>query len=342
MRPQRLKSLAWRAAFPRWPRSPGLAEGYTLLLPVPADLPVFLHLALANAQLQDGHGRAETIVVPDTPTAAFRGAFAVARERFDVGVLRLVELGRRARAMQRLAATPGANHFMQLHAGACAAGARHVLLHDADLFIEDPAFMRRHYELALRSGAGCVGVSPAWDDWLREHSLSHVVATWELMADLRWLRSFAPWQHRPHVERLDGELHLFDLTLYPQAVSPAGTCRLHEASSSFEHFNYVISVYRHFQRARAPFEDYRFLLLLVRLLSDAYGTSAADLPTMADLVAGISDAGLRVTYTDPETAGRYAAFRAQLQRILDGPLLAAGPAQAMTQAVGPFDRAFAS
>lgn len=337
---QRLKSAVWRRAFPRWPQRRAAADGYSLLLPVPADLPVFLNLALSNTQFQDRDGRVETLVVPDMPSAAFREAFGRAEARFDVGELRLVELGRRARSIRRFADTPGANHFLQIYAGVCAARATHALLHDADLFIDDPTFMRRHHRLAVEAAAGCLGVSPAWDDWLREHGLGHVVATWELMVDTGWMRSFEPWRHRPHVELFDAEWHLFDLTLYPQAISPPGQCRIHETGDSFEHFSYAISAYRLLQHAREPFEDRRFNLLLIRLLSDAYSTPADGLPTVAGLAAGIADPGATVTYVDPETPGRYAAFRSKLRRIVEGPLLDPSAGHAIERAVEPFDRAF--
>src|SRR5262249_1132984 len=171
------------------------------------------------------------------------------------------------------------NHFLQVHAGTAAATTTHVLLHDADLFIEDPGFMARHYRRCADEGLACLGVSPAWDDWLREHGFGHVVATWELMMDTRWAREFAPWQPRNHRARLDGEEHAFDLTLYPQALTAPARCALHDATASLEHFNYVLGIYRNFQRARgAPFEDSGFQLLLIRLLSDALESAPGDVP----------------------------------------------------------------
>jgi hypothetical protein len=342
VRPQRLKTLTWMVAFPRWPRPRDLDGGYTLLLPVPADLPVFLHLALANAQFQHPERRLETIVVPDMPSPAFRERFARAAERYDVGPLRLVEPGRRARVVRRLANAPAANYFLQIHAGVCAAGTTHALLHDADLFIEDHGFMGRHHRLAVESGAGCLGVSPVWDDWMREHGFGHVVATWELMLDVRWMRSFAPWKHRPHAAHLAGEWHVFDVTLYPQAVSEPACCQINDAAESFEHFNWVIGVYRYYQQSTGPYEDYRFLLLLIRLLSDAYASPLADIPAVATLAAGITDPGLRVTYVDPATRDRYPAFRAKLERIMKGPLLEPAAVETIERAVEPFDRAFAA
>jgi len=88
----RLKDTVWRTAFARWPPLHDTREGYTLLLPVPADLPVFLRLALANAAAQDRDRRVETLVIPDAPSAAFKLAYEEASARLDAGPLRLVEV----------------------------------------------------------------------------------------------------------------------------------------------------------------------------------------------------------------------------------------------------------
>src|SRR5947207_2233547 len=64
----RAKSAAWRATFSRWrPETAQKVPGYSLALPVPADLPVFLRLALATAAAQADEHRVETLVIPDAP-----------------------------------------------------------------------------------------------------------------------------------------------------------------------------------------------------------------------------------------------------------------------------------
>lgn len=334
------KDFIWKAAFARWPARPSeTGVGYTLLLPVPADLPVFLRFALANAAAQDSTGRVETLVIPDMPSDAFRREFEAAVREIPVEGARLVTPGLRARLMQRAARNqPSANHFIQLHAGIAAARGRHVLFHDSDLFIEDPGFMAEHHRRA--QGLGCLGVSPVWDDWLREQGHGHVVATWELMVDEAWVRSFAPWEHRPREEWLDGQRHVFDTMLWTQARTPPERCGLHEgATRGFEHFNWVIGWYRMFQNAGgAPFEDDRFLILLIRLLSDAFGADAGDAPPAAELSRGLTDADARVTYRDPKTHANYAEFRRKVERILAAPVVG-DRAGRVREGLAPFDAA---
>src|SRR5215204_2605969 len=51
------KNLIWRAAYDRWPPpvEQPLSSGYTLLMPVPADLPVFLRIARSPPRAAAGH-----------------------------------------------------------------------------------------------------------------------------------------------------------------------------------------------------------------------------------------------------------------------------------------------
>lgn len=349
-----LKNAAWRAVLGQWPPLRDPLKGYTLLLPVPADLPVFVGLALANAAAQDPQGRVETLVVPSPPSAKsirayrqadarFARAYEEASARFNVGPVRLVEPRLFARMMPRLSPSVAAtNYFIQVHAGIVAATTTHVLLHDADLFIDDVGFMGRHYRRCADEHLACLGVSLAWDNWLREHGCSHVVATWELMLDTRWAREFKPWEHRGQNARINGEEHGFDVTLYTQALTAPERCGLHDASASFEHFSWVIGFYCQFQRAGGvPFEDDRFLLLLIRLLSDALGAPAGDVPAVELLAQGIADGSKPVTYTSDSTSSQYPEFRHKLNRVLAGPVFGAAARREIESAVAPFDRAFA-
>jgi hypothetical protein len=233
------------------------------------------------------------------------------------------------------------NHFIQLHAGLAATRSTHALLHDADLFIEDPGFMARHYRSCAARGLACLGVSPAWDEWMREHGFGHVVATWELMVDTSWVRSFAPWQHRPRVDCIAGERHVFDTMLYTQALTAPERCGLDAATKGFEHFNWVIGVYRGFQRAAGrPFEDDRFLLVLIRLLSDEFGVAPGMIPPVEQLALGIESPAARVTYLERDTPRKYGEFRAKLERVLAGPLFGAQASERFAAELAPFERAF--
>jgi hypothetical protein len=343
--------VVWRAAYRRWarPAVDELSPGYTVLMPVPSDLPVFLRLALANVTAQDATGRAEILVIPDRPNTSIAAAFQACRAESGADDLRLVELPRVGRTLGRLSrAKPGTNYFLQVHAGVTAVTTTHAVLHDADLFLTDGHFLARHHRRCAERGLACLGVSPAWDDWLREHAYDHVVATWELMFDVRWMRSFQPWRHRWHSGWLDGQWHGFDVTLYPQARTRPDLCELHpDAEGSLVHFNWVIGVYRNFQRSHGrPMEDDRFTMLLIRLLTDALEPArggppvAIDVPGADELVRGLTDPSRPVTYRDEQTGANYAAFRARLRRLYHAPLFDERAVEVIEQRLTSFDAAF--
>jgi hypothetical protein len=342
-----MKGMVWRAAYRRWPAHAELRDGYTVLLPVPGDLPVFLRLALAVVAAQDPAGKRETLVVPDRMTSAFARALASAKRSSDADAPRLVTIGATGRTMERLTASPAVNYFLQLYYGVAATRTTHALLHDADLFINDPAFLAAHHARCREEGLACLGVEPAWGPWHRERELHHLVATSEMMFDVRWMRSFPPWQHRPHYGKLYGEHHGFDVTDLPQAKTAPRLCALHDPQGRFEHFNWVLGFYREFQQARRPVEDNRFLILLIRLLVDVFSTtedvpdgSGGHLPTMTQLVRGLRDPTQPVTYLESATAQQYPEFRRKLQRVINGPLFDDDAIAVLENAVQPFDGAF--
>jgi hypothetical protein len=185
---------------------------------VPGDLPVFLRLALANIGAQESAWNAPILVVPDHSTPAIVDAFVAWKAETGARNVHLIHVPPVGRTLARLArGDPATNYFLQIHNGVTHVRTTHALLHDADLFLTDATFLDRHYRRCAERGLACLGVSPAWDDWLRLHALEHVVATWELMFDTRWMRSFSPWRHRSHFGWVHGEWHGFDVTLYTQA-----------------------------------------------------------------------------------------------------------------------------
>lgn len=338
----------WRWTFSRWRGNPAVSPGYTLLAPVPGDLPAFLHLVLAVASRQDPAHRVETVVVPDFFTPEFEAAFRRARSLFDIGPIRLVRVGRRGTAIQKAFGAGSSNlHFMQIYYGALTTRSTHVLLHDADLFVKDPGFFRDHYQECLNRDLACLGVAPAWDKDLRATGGSHVVATWELMFEMDWLQSFPPWQHRPHFAKWQGRCHGFDTMLYPQAETEPVRCGLKTHTEGLIHFNYVLGEYRSFQRQRAHvYEDHKFLILLIRLLHDAYdgpdtGDEARSLPSIQELVKGLSKQPGRVSYRFPGAPESYGEFRGKVEQVLEACFLSSERAARILEELRPFDAAFA-
>lgn len=333
-----LRHRFWQLARPRWGPRPGPTRpGYSLVVPVPGDLPVFLELALAVCRRLDSVNRVETLVVPDRPSPAVDQIVARTAPSWN-GPRRVV----RVRALDGwLMGNPHINHWLQLVNGAEQAVGSHVLIHDADAFLFDPGLFERQYRTCVERGLACLGVNPVWDDWFTKNGF-RTAATWELLFDVDWARSFPPTDHKGHVNTVRGLTHSFDNTIYPQCLTPPERVGVEPLAGGFVHFNYVICTYRFFQAAKGPYEDEHFRLLLIRLLIDAFDRSGCryDLPPLPELVRGLTDPAALVTYRAAATAGHYAEFRGKLRELLGEGLTAGRPGETIRAGVRPFDEAF--
>ncbi len=313
----------WKRRLGKWATPAEVAEsGYTLLLPVPGDIPVFLEMALRVCAAQDSKNRARTIVLPDRPTGAVRRIVADAFASWP-GPLGIELLPPPERWVLPHLRNGSRNHGLQLIAGVRASQTPHIVLHDADLFLLHDHFLESQYVECRGRNLDCLGVSPVWDPWFAEHGL-RLAATWEMTASAAWLRKFAPWQHMGHDAELFGETHTFDTTLWAQTQTLGERVDVHERSD-FVHFNYVITTYRHFQRHGPGYEDQSFRLLLIALLVELFGSSesATLVPPLASLARGLGNPDSLVLYPEPtaESSGRYADFRCRLTRALGAPYL---------------------
>lgn len=299
-----LKSAYWPVRFAQWGAAsaePG-EEGYSLLLPVPGDLPVFLELALAVCRLQDPAHRVETLVIPDRLTPAVRRIVADAAPSWP-GPLHLVPLPRLDRLVLPMLADGHKNHGAQLIQGVRRARADRILLHDADLFLMDPQVHVDEYTTAAKEDLDVLGISPAWDPWYAARG-AELAATWEQVGRVAWFRSFPPHRHLGHDAVVGGERHTFDTTFWPQLHTPA-TARAVGVGLAERtvHFNYTIVTYRkyvaHCRQSSEPFPDSNFRILLIRLFVELFGGGEDyGLPSLEELTAGLE--GERRGHLDTE------------------------------------------
>lgn len=315
--------------------------GYTLLMLIPGDLPVFLKIALDVCRTQKSEHLVETLVIPDKLMRGFPELLETWSKNYSISPIRLVNLKPLEQVITRYQNNPHTNCWLQMVRGIEAVRTTHAVWHDADLFINQPSFLKTHYETCIESNLACLGVSKAWDSWYQEQGINHLVATWEIMLNVNWVRSFQPWEHRGHDGIVAGKPHTFDITFWPQCQTPPEQVGIHPREWGFIHFNYVISKYRWFQQSKGPFEDDSFRLLLVRLLIDAYDRSgwSYEIPLVDDLIKGITDQSNRVTYLQEQTRQRYPEFRSKLQELIESGILDEEKASSLSKGVQPFDRA---
>lgn len=329
--------------YSQWSPLPAeLIPGYTIMLMTPGDLPVFLKIALEVCATQNPEHLVEILVIPDRVSPGFSEVFEEMANNYPFVPIRLVHLKPSELLLTRHPIHPHINNWLQFVRGVEQARTSHLLWHDVDLFLNDPEFLRHHYERCRQRGLSCLGVSPPWDTWYENNGYGHIVATWELMFSLGWARSFPPWAHRGHDDILDGKYHTFDATLLPQCRTSPEQIQRHEQEEGFIHFNYVIGTYRWFQQRQGPFEDEYFRLLLTRLLINAYDPSTwpYEVPSLADLFKGIGERSMPVTYHQTLTRDHYAEFRNKLQRLLESGLLDDRKVSCIRSGVQPFDDTF--
>ena len=329
----------WQRRLGRWPRAKDTTEGYSLLLPVPGDLPAFLRLALAVCSHQEAKHRVETLVIPDRLTLPVRQVVSAAKRQWQ-GTLEMLPLPAPERWVLPRLQNPARNHALQLLTGVAHSKASHILLHDADLFLLQRDFLDQQFVSCHERELACLGVSPAWDKWLERHG-RRLVATWELCAKVDWMRAFAPYLHMGHENTLFGEKHTFDTTLYTQALTHPGLIEVSRAVD-FAHLGYVISHYRHFVKGRVGWHiDNRFLLLFVRLLADLYDperSQSYQVPDCTELAAGLSQKAPRVKYPSArEGRAAYKEFRCLLARALSGPWATDFQRSKLAVLLEPFD-----
>lgn len=339
MRRPALGPAYWSRRLAGWPAEPPEREpGYTLLVPVPGDIPVFLDLALRVCRTQDSPNRVRTIVVPDRPSPHIRRIVDSLRPGWP-DPIEVLLLPAPERWFLPHMKSGSRNHGLQVVAGIGATTSTHIVLHDADLFLLADDLLESQYRSCVDRDLACLGVSPAWDPWYAEHGL-RLAATWELVASVEWLRRHTPYRQIGHDEELFGERHTFDTTLYAQAVSPPEQVDWVDRSGEFVHFNYAITTYRHYQRHGPGFLDRGFRLLLIALFVELFGSGARpdDLPSLAELSRGIDATTAPVLYPNDEAASiRWRETRADLHRVLTSHLVDRHSATRANEALAPFD-----
>jgi len=334
----------WKLLYPRWRSvSQDHLPGYTLFLPVPGDLPVFLKIAVDISSRQNLKNLVETLVIPDKVTPAFLKTFEESQIKWPEGNLRLVSMSGTQNLIIKLTNNPGHIAWLQLINAVNKTRTAHALLHDADAFIANRGFFGALYRTCLEKNLSCVGVNKVWDSWFAENGYKHLAATWELMFSLEWMRKFPPWQHHGQTFSVHGVNHVCDTTLWPQCqTSPEKITLIPFSNGEFVHFNYVISTYRFFQREKKrPYVDEHFRLLLIRLLEDLYlDSSQSEIPSLSELTASLKQGQGSVVYNTPDIKNNYYIFRQKFEELLHFNLFTNEQSSALREKIEPFDAHF--
>src|SRR4051812_45879475 len=98
-----LKEEFWKQLYSHWNETGhARAPGYTIVIPVPGDLPVFLKLALEVCIKQDPEHLCEILVIPDQLPDGFVKHFEIWAKEYRACPVRLVNLNYIERWKSRL------------------------------------------------------------------------------------------------------------------------------------------------------------------------------------------------------------------------------------------------
>jgi len=195
----------YKLFYSRWSHVPRQRqEGYTILLMVPGDLPVFLKMAMEVCAAQKNGHLVETLVLPDSTSPRFFQAFEKYCAGWAHGAIRVIPFRRGEQFLASFLNNPGLNNWLQFVNGLNHCGSTYVLWHDADLFLFDERFFEKRYQICMERNLALLGVNKIWDPWYWENGYGYLVATWELMFSADWAMRFKPWEHRGHTGQIGG------------------------------------------------------------------------------------------------------------------------------------------
>src|SRR5690606_447659 len=124
----------------------------------------------------------------------FRAHFRAAAAGWPEGRMRLCEPTLLDRVVRPLLRKPSLIHWLQLVAGVRTMRSTHAIVHDVDLFMLEPGFLRSLFETCRDGGLACVGCAsvPASAPWSALPEFAHVVTLWELTFAAAWMREGPP------------------------------------------------------------------------------------------------------------------------------------------------------
>jgi hypothetical protein len=306
--------------------------GFTVLLPVPSDLPVFVKLAIENISHQKSKSLEDVIVIPDHYTAAIDETVRRTADAVGLASCRVLRMPPKD---QWFARSSNFVHFMQIATGLAKVGTSHALLHDADLFMFDEGFLEKHFETCRQGDYAALGI-----DW-RENigpEKKKVAATWELMLNTRWARSFNRYRHRKHGIEVEGKTYGFDTLLFAQWMSPNEKIDVSN-SGDYCHLNFTIATFRRYSNRRSVFPDWQYKLLLLKLCILEYDDSGYDykLPSKEEFLMALTGKSNKLTYAIDKAKDYYPNFKRRLEYLIQKKVLTTKGIDPMREVIDAFD-----
>lgn len=340
------KTVLLNALYGRWGRCPATAEGYTILLPYPADMPFLLRFALEGLRHLDLTHCRQILVVGDGMggDAAEVAALVAAADDPRIEVVGLGPIDRLV--VGQLGGVGSSLHWLAIVRGTARATGRAIFLHDSDAFFLEAGGIERQYRELVDRGLDTLGVTARIDPLFRDAGYA-IPGTWEMIYRTSWARSHAPAAHKGRHQATPHGEHVFDTMLYPQYLDyPRGRVGVMADPPRLVHFNGTIVTYRCYRGSPGlAIEDEFFRLLLLAMLEDLLPSADGRrvLPEVAELVRCLAGGPpAHVSYHFPGAGANYATFRRLVGELCRSPIMVGSRADRLLAAIRPFDDHFAA
>jgi hypothetical protein len=320
-------------------------EGYTILVPIPADMPILLRFALAGMQHLSMPNCRKILVISDGASndQALR---TMVGEQSDsrVEYVPLTSIDKVLTNLPRSDGSANFRHFTQILRGVLKTTTEAVYLHDADAFWLDKAGVETQYHEFQSRAMNTLGLSSRIDPMFKDRGYD-IPGTWELMFSRSWVQQRLPMEIKGGWYPIEnGEWRWFDTLLFGQYMDYAsGKFGVMKNPPAFVHFYGTITEYRSWQRAQRsqPTEDSLFNLLLLSVFAASFPEAKNDsrLPPPHEMARGLSDRSASITYFAETAPTRYASFRSKIEAICAGPVFG-NVAGRVRELLVPFDRHF--
>jgi hypothetical protein len=348
----KLKAFVLGVLFGRWRPARTLTDGYSILMPMPMDMPFLLRFALEGLRDMDTTHCNQIVVIPDGWGKDGGREYQRVIRAFDDPRIELTSLPPEVhflihRIQKRRSNCTAANwsHWAMIVEGINCAAHKYAFLHDADAFFIDADGLERQYVECRDRGMVTLGVQYRADAFFSEIGY-WIPGTWEMMYSVPWARSRSPitlkgqWQDSPH------GWHEFDTMLYPQYLDyPTGKVGAMESPPRIVHFHGAVTTYRAFKdRKDESVGDDLFRLLLLAILEELVPgeTTERILPSPIELARGLDEQSAPVRYNSSRAAREYPIFRRQVDELLEAPVFAGERSERIRGFIRPFDEHFAT
>ena len=345
------KGLVLNTLFGHWGKLAPIGDGYTIVVPSPADMPFLLQFALEGLENLDLEGCVQVIVIGDG--SADDSALRRVVERSGNPRIEMASVSPLTHVfvhgvpgMRR----PGGGVGMWTHWGMVVEGIRrargeYVFIHDADAFFVDADAIRRQYHECLERHMVTLGVTARNDPFLEQQGRT-LPGTWELMFSNQWARGYAPIDHKGRYRSTPSGVFEFDNMLYPQFMhGQHDAVGVTELPARILHFAGTIVTYRSFRdRAGRPVVDEVFRLLFLALLEDLIPDPGRPrvMLTVDELARGLTDPSAPVTYGSKVAIQEYPIFRAMIDDLCVSPVMQGARGDRIKELIHPFDDHFAA